>query len=276
MYCVIQKIKKKKKNQNGYPKELKSQYLKMSFQGQDESHYWYTYSDARFDREIKIAYRISVHESYRENGRVKKKQFVICTVDYYDIATEGFSLYEWGEAAIEAAARVLNCPENTIYDLIEQKIQPLQEKIMNEFQQTEEYKVHKEHERITTLYAANKVKFNEKYGVSGKEYDKCYDVFGTLRNPEYLNQIKDNYEARKRYERESSRYYEKYYSNYNEHREEGSCRNYASKVHSEEDKEILKQFYRVLSKKFHPDVNLETDTSKQMQLLNQLKSEWGL
>lgn len=36
----------------------------------------------------------------------------------------------------------------------------------------------------------------------------------------------------------------------------------------------MKQFYRELSKKFHPDANPDTDTSQQMQLLNQLKNEW--
>lgn len=45
---------------------------------------------------------------------------------------------------------------------------------------------------------------------------------------------------------------------------------------SDDDKEMLKQFYSTLSKKFHPDVNPGEDTSKQMQLLNQLKKEWGL
>lgn len=71
------------------------------------------------------------------------------------------------------------------------------------------------------------------------EYDRCYDVFGKLRNPEYLDKIKREYKQRKEYE-------------------------------------TLKQFYRTLSKKFHPDANPDTDTSKQMQLLNKLKGKWGL
>ena len=276
MYCVIQEVSKKRKNQNGYPKELKSEYMQMSIQGQDESHYWYTYSDECFERDIKKAYRISIHESYRENGKAKKRQLVIYTADYYDIATEWFSLYEWGNNKIEAAARELNCPEDDIYNLIEKKLQSLQERIVEEFKQTEEYRTHEEHERITTLYAANKVEFNTKYGVSGNEYDKCYDVFGVLQKPEYLKKIEAYYEARQRYEKESRRYYEKYYSNYDQHSSGGSYGNSLSNTNSEEDKQTLKQFYRILSKKFHPDVNPDTDTSKQMQLLNQLKSEWGL
>lgn len=275
MYCVIQVVERKRKNQNGYPKELKSEYMQMSINGQDESHYWHHYSEERFERDIKKAYRITIHESYQENGKVKKKQFGICTVDYYDLATDWFCLYDWGNSKIETAAKELNCSEEELYSLIEKKLEPIQEQIIAEFKQTEEYKTHEEHERITTLYAARKVEFNAKYNLSGNEYDKCYDVFGVLQNPEYLKKIEKDYEARQRYEQESRRYYEEYYNNYNQ----GSSSGYGGLIsnnYKEEDKAVLKQFYRELSKKFHPDANPDTDTSQQMQLLNQLKQDWGL
>lgn len=47
-------------------------------------------------------------------------------------------------------------------------------------------------------------------------------------------------------------------------------------INSHYEKETLKQFYRVLSKKFHPDENPDIDTSKQMTILNRLKDEWGV
>lgn len=275
MYCVIQEVERKRKNQNGYSKELKSEYMRMSIQGQDESHYWHHYSEECFERDIKKAYRITIHESYRENGKVKKKQFGICTVDYYDLATDWFCLYDWGNSKIETAAKELNCSEEEIYSLIEKKLEPIQERIIEEFQQTEEYKTHEEHEKITTLHAARKVEFNAKYNLSGNEYDKCYDVFGVLQNPEYLKKIEKNYEARQRYEQESRRYYEEYYNNYNQD-SSSSYGGSISNTYKEEDKAVLKQFYRELSKKFHPDANPDTDTSQQMKLLNQLKQEWGL
>lgn len=275
MYCVIQEVERKRKNQNGYPKELKSEYMRMSINGQDESHYWHHYSEERFERDIKKAYRITIHESYRENGKVKKKQSGICTVDYYDLATDWFCLYDWGNSKIETAAKELNCSEEEIYSLIEKKLEPIQERIIEEFQQTEEYKTHEGHEKITTLHAARKVEFNAKYNLSGNEYDKCYDVFGVLQNPEYLKKIEKNYEARQRYEQESRRYYEEYYNNYNQD-SSSSYGGSISNTYKEEDKAVLKQFYRELSKKFHPDANPDTDTSQQMQLLNQLKQEWGL
>ena len=275
MYCVIQEVERKRKNQNGYFKELKSEYMQMSINGQDESHYWHHYSEERFERDIKKAYRITIHESYRENGKVKKKQFGICTVDYYDLATDWFCLYDWGNSKIETAAKELNCSEEELYTLIEKKLEPIQERIIEEFKQTEEYKTHEEHEKITTLYAARKVEFNAKYNLSGNEYDKCYDVFGILQNPEYLKKIEKDYKARQKYEQESRRYYEEYYNNYNQDSSSGYGGS-ISNNYKEEDKAVLKQFYRELSKKFHPDANPDADTSQQMQLLNQLKQEWGL
>ena len=275
MYCVIQEVERKRKNQSGYSKELKSEYMQMSINGQDESHYWHHYSEERFERDIKKAYRITIHESYRENGKVKKKQFGICTVDYYDLATDWFCLYDWGNSKIETAAKELDCSEEELYTLIEKKLEPIQEQIIEEFKQTEEYKTHEEHEKITTLHAARKVEFNAKYNLSGNEYDKCYDVFGVLQNPEYLKKIEKDYEARQRYEQESRRYYEKYYNNHNQD-SSSSYGGSISNTYKEEDKAVLKQFYRELSKKFHPDANPDTDTSQQMQLLNQLKQEWGL
>lgn len=186
-----------------------------------------------------------------------------------------FYLYDWGNSKIETAAEALNCSKEELYTLIEKKLEPIQKKIIEEFRQTEEYKTHEEHERITTLYATRKVEFNAKYNLSSNEYDKCYDVFGTLQNPEYLKQIEADYEERQKYEQESRRYYEEYYNNYNQD-SSGSYGGSIANNHSKEEKAVLKQFYRELSKKFHPDANPDADTSQQMQLLNQLKSEWGL
>lgn len=275
MYCVIQEIQKKKKNPYGYPKELQSEYMQMSIGGRDDSHYYYYYSYERFNRDIMKAYRISIHKSFRENGQVKKSQIVICTVDYYDLAADTFSLFDWGGNKITIAADEFKCSEEEIYQLIEKKLQPLQERIKEEFMQTEEYKTHQEHERITTLHIAQKQEFNSKYDLSGNEYDKCYDVFGVLQNPDYLEKIKMEYEARKRYEEESRRYYKDFYNNY-KWQDNSSYSNSVSNTYSSDDKKILKQFYRELSKKFHPDSNVGIDTSEQMKMLNQLKQDWNI
>ncbi|MEY8356812.1 hypothetical protein AALB39_26160 [Lachnospiraceae bacterium 54-53] len=275
MYCVIQEIKTRRMQKNGYPKRIESYYTKSNVM---PNYYGYYYSTERFERPIKKAYRISIHESYREDGIVKKNQYGICTVNYYDLADDIFTLYDWGDSKISIAADSLGCSPEFLYNLIQKKLAPLQERIQAEFAQTEEFKVHEEHERITTLYAARKAEFNTRYGIVGSnEYDQCYDVFGTLQNPQRLNEIEAEYIAKKKREKQAKqtyrRYYDDFFSNYGKNQKE-SCP--VSGHHEDGDKIILKQFYRTLSKTYHPDSNPGKDTSEEMKLLNQIKAEWGL
>lgn len=279
MFCVIQEVNVKKSDKGGYAKELKSEYLPIILNGEDIGHYWHFYSDERFERPVKKAYRISLHHSFRKNGKVQKKQFVLCTVNYYGLATGFFNLYDWCNNKINLAAEGLSASVDEIYELVQKKIEPLIEKIQCEFHETEEFKTHEKHEKITTIYAAKKAKFNEKYGVSGNEYDKIYDVFGTCHNSAYLEKIKADYKARKEYERRSQEetrgYYEKFYGNYGGHGGGSYFGNYA-RNYDEADRAMLKKFYRTLSKAFHPDSNQGADTSEEMKLLNRLKSDWGV
>lgn len=275
MFCVIQEIQTKKPNKHGYPKELKSDFTESSILGR---YAWHYYSEERFERPIMKAYRISIHESYREDGKVKKKQFYICTADYYELADGYFTLYDWGGQRIEKAADALKIDPDEIYDIIQEKLKTLIDSIQDEFSQTEEFKTHAEHEEITTIYAAKKVKFNEKYQTSNREYDECYDVYGNLWNPERLKEIKEELKAKKEYERQSyeqSRgYYDDFFRNYGKSGGSyigSSCGNY-----TEEEQDALHKFYRVLSKKFHPDSNPDVDTSEEMKLLNKLKQDWGV
>lgn len=275
MYCVIQEIKTRRMQKNGAPKRIESYCTKSNVM---PDFYGFCYSTERFERPIKKAYRISIHESYREDGMVKKNQYGICTVNYYDLAEDFFTLYDWGDSKINIAANSLGCSPEFLYNLIKKKLAPLQERIQAEFAQTEEFTVHQEHERITTLYALRKTQFNARYETVGSnEYDQCYDVYGVLQNPQRLKEIEAEYIAKKKYEEEcwqkSRRYYEKSYSNYSENH--GGNRPVSGR-HDKGDKAILKQFYRTLSKEYHPDSNPGKDTSKEMKLLNQIKAEWGL
>ncbi len=280
MFCVIQEIERKKQPRHGYPKELVSSYCQMSFQGEDLSHWNHYYGYEYFERPIRKSYKVMIHHNYRVNGKVMKKQFVLCTLGYYELADDYWGLYDYCDKAIQKAAVELNVLSDDIYDLVESKLQPLRDQIVNEFKQTEEYKTHQEHEGITSLYAYNKTEFNEKYGFDGSShyFDRCYDVFGVLQDPDYLEKIKRDYQFNKEYEEKSRSYQESNYSNYNDNYSSGSS-GYSKIInsnHNPEDKEALKQFYRVLSKKFHPDANRDEDTSKQMKLLNQLKQDWGI
>ena len=278
MFCVIQEIETKKPNKNGYAKEIETSHCGYKDSSGEVTWNTHHYGYVRFERPIKKAYRISVHHSYRENGKVKKKQFVVRTFNYYDLADDFWGFYESDYDTMGKIAESLKVEQEEIVELVESKLNPLIEKLQKEFQQTKEYKTHQEHERITTEYALKKTQFNQKYEVDGHEYDICYDVFGNLTNPEYLEKIKREYKRRKEYEEKSRSYQEDFWSNYSKHFGGGgsSYHNSISDNHTEDDKETLKQFYRVLSKKFHPDENPDIDTSREMQLLNRLKSEWGV
>ena len=119
MYCVIQEIKTRRLQKNGYPKRIEAHF---TFSKVIPSWYSYSYSTERFERPIKKAYRISIHESFREAGKVKKKQFVICTVNYYDLADDIFNLYDWGDKKMCIAADALYCSVESLYNLIEKKL----------------------------------------------------------------------------------------------------------------------------------------------------------
>ena len=87
MYCVIQEVELKKKNVYGSYKELKVYTTEHIINNIKTTWYRYCYGGEKFERPIRKAYKVSIHKSYREDGKVKKKQWVIGTMDYYSIAT---------------------------------------------------------------------------------------------------------------------------------------------------------------------------------------------
>ena len=126
MYCVIQEIELKKYNEYGAYKELevyKSEYL---IDGEEHIRYGYRYTGKRFYRPIRKAYKISIHKSYRENGKVKKKQWSVCTMSYYDIADTSSYILDymrsdkWNELIEDTG---LNADD--LYKLIYDKFEPL-------------------------------------------------------------------------------------------------------------------------------------------------------
>lgn len=276
MYCVIQEIEIKKVPP-GEPRGIKAHETTWTINGVKGSTWGYRYSDERFERPIKKAYRISIHESYREAGKVKKKQTVICTIGYYEIVDWGGWIGDYIVGGLKEKEKLLGLSEEELSDIVYKKFQPIIDRVEAEFQQTEEYKVREEHRRILKEHTTRVEAFQQEYETSESEYSHCYDVFGVLRNPEYLKKIKADYKARREYERRSQResrsYYKNFYSNYSSRT--GSTAT-ASLNQNEDNKAMLKKFYRTLSKAYHPDSNPGVDTSEEMKLLNQLKSDWGV
>ena len=278
MFCVIQEVEVKTVPA-GEPKGIEVYESRWTSDGKEFCSYEYRDSAERFERPIRKSYRISIHESYRENGKVKKKQTVICTVGYYDIVDWGGWIGDFITGGLKAKADILGLTEDALYELIYGKWQPIVDRVLAEFQQTEEHKRKEENRRILNEHNQRVDAFREKYGVDGEYYSRCYDVFGKLRNPEYLKKIKADFKARKEYERRSREQYRSYYENFRSNYggySGGSYCGTAASNYNEADKAMLKKFYRTLSKAFHPDSNPDKDTSEEMKMLNRLKSDWGV
>lgn len=267
MFCVIQEVELKKEDKFGYHKNI----IVESFKFNDNIKYYYRYSDERFTRKIKKAYKITIHESYRENGKVKKKQYCIATMEYYSMVTCTSNIFDYmSYEKKDMLLEKLKITEEQLIDIVYKKLDPLIEKITKDFEKTEEYLINKRNKDIIKTYQEKKTTFEKKYGTD--TYDYCYDVFGKLRNSELLEKIKKQYEAK---EKQRSSYYESYKSNYNNnYKYNSSYSNLNQSNYNEEEKKHLKKIYKVLALHFHPDK--ETGDSEIMKTVNKLKEDWGL
>lgn len=269
MYCVIQEVRRKKADPYGEYREIEPYQNEWRIAGDERPCTWaWRYTGGRFERPHREAYKISIHHSYRENGVVRKHQYSICTMSYYDIVE--YSLYDCGDSRIQATADMLGMDAAELYEIVETKLEPLRERLEADWHQSAEYQAKQEHRRILDTHSKARSAFSKRYGVDGGEYDRCYDVFGVLRNKDYLQQIKANHRARKQAEQARwSSYRESWSGTYTG----GGGGSYS---YSEEERAVLKQFYRSLSKLYHPDLNQDRDTTGEMKVLNKLKETWGV
>lgn len=139
-----------------------------------------------------------------------------------------------------------------------------------------EYIAHQEHRRVLDANSKARSAFSKRYGVDEDEYDRCYDVFGVLRNKDYLEKIKADHKARKQAGRGAWRRYQESWSGTYSEGGSGSYSVQSVSTYNEAETAILKKFYRSLSKTYHPDMNPGRDTTAEMQLLNKLKEAWGV
>ncbi|MBU3203731.1 hypothetical protein [Clostridium algidicarnis] len=265
MYCVIQKIKNKKTNSYGEYKKLEVNITTCTINNMDVESYGYRYGGGRFERTIKDSYKISIHESYREDGKVKKKQWVICTIPYYSIIDYGTWVGDY-TVGLGNKLKKIGITEDELCDIVYKKLDPIIESVKKEYEVTEEYKTHLEHQQIIKRYQEDKEAFESIYG--NDTYDYCYDVFRVLRNKNKLDDIKAQYESTKEYQRS---YHDNYKSNYSDYSDI-----FKSKKSSftEEEKKGLKLIYKSAAKGVHPDIC--KDNGEAMKLLNKLKEEWKI
>jgi hypothetical protein len=287
VYCVIQRLTNKTPNKYGHPKSLEVSTMTISSNDEEpQTIYNYSYSSERFERLNRDTYKISIHKSFREQGRVKKKQWVICTMDYYDLVDGTWAGDYVNSNTLEKKLQEMQMDESTLWDLVYDKLQPLIDKALVEYHATEEYKTSERHSKIVRTYEKAKKEFEAKYGKN--TYNRCYDVFGVLRNETFLEGLKKQYEANQRYKGSSSYYSNSYgnytgdsgssysnsgYSNYS-YEDFSSYFGTKGSNYTEEDKVKLKKIYKALALHFHPDRS--GDDGEMMKLVNRLKEDWGI
>ncbi|MBU9724146.1 MULTISPECIES: hypothetical protein [Bacillaceae] len=272
MFCVIQKVKNKKQNEYGASKKLMVDNHTYSFDGLTVTKWGYKFSPEKFERPVLDAYKISIHKSYRENGKVKKKQWSICTMSYYDLLE--YSLYDCTSFSIKDKAEDMGISVEEIYDMVYEKLDPIIDEVKKEFEQSEEYKTKKKHDEILHNYRETKRKFEEKYGTDS--YDLCYDIFGVLKNKNTLDALEMQY-INNQFEKkksEQSSYYDNSNSNYSYNDFGGYFNINNSSNYTDDEKKKLKKIFRLASKNFHPDV--VGDNGDMQKFLNKLKDDWGI
>ena len=255
MYCVIQEVNRKTPSK-GNPKRLEVDTYTIN----NKIIYSYYYSEETFERPIKKAYKITIHHSFRENQKVKKKQYSICTIGYYDFVDGMY--YDTIEDKTKDLSKKLQMSEDKLTILVYEKLNPLKDKIILEYEKSEEGKACKMHKSTIKKYHKAKSNFEQKFGYG--TFDCCYDVFLNLRNSEYLDKLMgiSSYQKQKKNSNHTS-------SSYQNKKKKSN--------HSKSEKEILNSVYKELAMKFHPDKNNNSEESLwAMKIINEWKEGWNI
>ncbi len=263
MECIIEEITREQVNSVGAPKEIVVDSYEWTMHGESGRTYTYHMSKERFLRENQKAYRVQMVEG--------EESYLVATIGYYDLVD--YSIEDCiGDRLIDQLALKTGVDSQTIWNLILNQMNPLQERIKQEFSQTEEAMTSKKNQEILRTYEEKKRKFCMELGMDGVKYDRCYNVFGELMDASYLDKIHEQVVARQEFSANSKRKHKDAWRNFS-----GSATSFMGQAsYTEEETEMLGRFYKTLAKKFHPDANPGVDTSKEMQLLNQLKKHWGI
>jgi hypothetical protein len=141
--------------------------------------------------------------------------------------------------------------------LVDSKLMPLRKEILQEWENTAEYKSIIECKNILERYEKQKTEFEALWGK--ETYDFVYDVFGQLKCREYLEWLQSGKPTRrvgkeKKAKKENPQKSEK-------------------APFSEAEKIWLKKFYRSLAKEYHPDIHGDHEA---MILINRLKDDWEI
>ncbi len=211
MFVVIQEVRLKKPNSHGAWQEYEVTDTQTTMNGITTHHYGYfpIHDTSQFERPHREAYRVSLHFSYRQNGKPRKRQYSLCTVDWYPLAENLFSLYDWAGSRIERAAEAEGVDIDQIYNIVEEKIDPLEKMIQRQYHRTEEYNAEQERKKLMKDYQKRRKEFAKQYGQPEAVYDNIFDIHGVLRDPEYLDRLIQERKQEEERQREQWRSYYK-------------------------------------------------------------------
>lgn len=263
MQVSIKKIDRGEVHSVGAPKEILVSSFEWHNNGESGKTYTYEMSKERFVRDNTTAYQIEL--------QCEGQTYPVATIGYYDLVD--YKIEDCiGDRIMEQLAEKTGMKEEALWALLIEKLKPMQETIQMEFAQTEEGMTSKRNQQILSDYAERKRKFCMELGLDGVKYDRCYNVFGELMDAEYLNKLQQEVAARQQFSANSKRKHKDAWRRFS-----GSMDYFSEPAsYTEEEREMLERFYKTLAKKFHPDANPGVDTSKEMQLLNQLKKQWNI
>lgn len=262
MYCVIQKLKVKSPSSISFIKNINVV--------THDNDVVTTYGYETVEEELKsyTRYKISLHESYREDGVIKKRQYYIITIDALDLAYYGYYPVEdlVSKEKLEYIKKQTSKTNEEIEEIFRSKVEPLTNKMKQCLEQKELYKTHQRHLETLSYYRMKKCDFEKVYGVG--TYNQCYNIFGTLMNYDRLQELKSIKREREEQERSYQNYKNSnYWNNFN------SYFNKQSSNYTEQETKLLKEAFKLLAKKYHPDKNPDNDTTEIMAAINNLKDK---
>lgn len=274
MYVAVQKIYGKSKVY-GYPKDVVTTTLNLG----TTIRYGWEYSEEKFERE-NYSYKITVKESYRENGKVQQRQVVRGTFHWFDFAEHWiYDDERFDEKLIDTFSDKPSQDIDAIYKEIDRRIEDIQGIESKKWRSSKEYKAHNRHLEMIRKYESKKTVFDELYGED--IFEQIYDIRLKIMNQELYEQLpqiraekKKSDEEKREQERREYEEQQKKWDDFYRQYSSGSYSIGSSSTYTDKEKEYLNKFYKVLAKKFHPDV-LEND-NEPMKFLNKLKEQWGI
>jgi len=225
--------------------------------------YCYTYSQDKFERPTtQFAYEIWLF--YTHKGR--PVQLKVACIHHYDIA-EGLDwkqfikTEEWERAVKDNKGDPVK-----LEALIESKLTPIKRDIQQLWNDSAEGKAQKKIKETLARYHQNKKNFETIWGIG--TYDFIYDVFGNLKNEEFLTWLQTFNSSSKKSKDSAAFHYKKAQKKKQKAQNPPSSRTY-----TESEKVWLKKFYRTLAREYHPDSGGETEA---MILINKIKDDWDI